>query len=204
MSTQFSVIDTETSGLDPASGARVLEIAVVRIDESGKELGTWSTLINPGTEDLGATEIHKITPSMVVNAPMFSDIVGDFIEAVRGSVLVAHNARFDVGMLQAEFTRSGLSWPRQDVADTLTAARKLVPGLKSYKLGSLAEHFGISFEGDAHAALADTRVAAKLHSRLLSLCSNVAWPDANKVEWPLLIPSGRVKNRPVLVDVPMF
>jgi len=204
MSIQFSVVDTETTGLDPASGARVIELAVVRIDGAGNELSTWSTLINPGTDELGATEIHKITPSMVEHAPTFSEVVGDFVEAVRGSILVAHNARFDVSMLQSEFAHAGLQWPTQHVADTLTGARKLIPGLGSYKLSALAEHFGITFQGDAHAALADTRVAAQLHAKLLARCGAVAWPDSAKVDWPTIVPSGKVKNRPVLVDVPMF
>lgn len=204
MSLQFSVIDTETTGLDPASGARVLEVAVVRIDAAGNELRTWSTLLDPGTDEIGATEIHKISASMIVGAPSFSEIAGDFIDAVRGSILVAHNARFDVSMLQSEFTLAGLTWPTQHVADTLTGARKLIPGLSSYKLGALAEHFGITFDGDAHAALTDTRVAAQLHAKLLSLCGDVRWPDPEKVDWPLLIPSGKTKKRPTLVDVPLF
>jgi DNA polymerase-3 subunit epsilon len=204
MSIQFSVVDTETTGFDPSSGARVIELAVVRIDAAGNEIATWSTLINPGTNNLGATEIHKITPSMVEEAPKFSDIVGDFINVVKGSILVAHNARFDVSMLQSEFAHAGLQWPTMNVADTLSGARKLIPGLGSYKLGALAEHFGISFEGDAHAALADTRVTAKLYSELLSLSGTVSWPDPDKIEWPTHSPSGKAKQRPRLVDAPMF
>ena len=204
MSINFSVIDTETTGFDPASGARVIELAVVRIDEYGNEINSWSTLINPGTDNLGATEIHKITPSMVEEAPKFSEIVGDFINLVQGSIIVAHNARFDVSMMQSEFAHSGLQWPKMSVADTLSAARKLLPDLGSYKLGALAQHFGISFEGDAHAALADTRVTAKLYTELLALSGTVSWPDPDKIEWPTILPSGKVKHRPKLVDVPMF
>jgi DNA polymerase-3 subunit epsilon len=204
MSVQFSVFDTETTGLDPASGARVIEIAVVRIDETGNVLRTWSTLVNPGTSDVGATEIHKITSTMVADAPTFEEIVGDFINVVSGSVLVAHNAPFDIGMINAEFARVGLQWPAQHVADTLTGARKLVPGLRSYKLAALAEHFGITFEGDAHAALADTHVAAQLHAHLLQRCQNVSWPDTSKVTWPLAIPTGKTKQRQQLVDVTLL
>ncbi len=204
MSVQFSVFDTETTGLDPASGARVIEIAVVRIDETGNVLRTWSTLVNPGSTDVGATEIHKITAAMVADAPTFEEIAGDFVNMVTGSILVAHNAPFDIGMMKAEFGRVGLQWPAQHVADTLTGARKLIPGLRSYKLGSLAEHFGITFDGDAHAALADTHVAAQLHTKLLERCQNISWPDAFKVNWPVLIPSGKSHQRRQLVDATLF
>jgi DNA polymerase-3 subunit epsilon len=204
MSVQFSVFDTETTGLDPASGARVIEIAVVRMDETGSVIRTWSTLVNPGSQDIGATEIHKITPAMVADAPTFEEIAGDFINAVAGSILVAHNAPFDIGMLKAEFGRAGLQWPAQHVADTLSGARKLVPGLRSYKLGALAEHFDITFDGDAHAALADTHVAAQLHAKLLERCSNVNWPDPNTVAWPVVIPSGKSHQRRQLVEATLF
>ena len=204
MSIQFSVVDTETTGLDPATGARIIELAVVRIDKDGNEIASWSTLINPGIDNLGATEIHKITHSMVKGAPNFSEIAGDFINIVQDSILVAHNARFDVSMLQSEFAHTGVLWPIMNVADTLTGARKLLPGLDSYKLGELAKHFEIRFEGDAHEALTDTRVTAKLFSELLALSGTISWPEPNKFEWPMLPTSGKVKLRPKLVDVSVF
>lgn len=200
MTTQhFTVFDTETTGLDPQTGARVLELAVVRIDAEGNEIDAWSTLCHPGDGvELGATEIHGITADMLAGAPRFADVVGNFVETVRGSILMAHNAPFDLAMLRNEFRLAGLVWPEHQVGDTLVAARKLIPGLRSYKLTALAEHLGIRFEGEAHTALADTRVAAHLATRLLALTPGKVWPDTTMVPWPVAVP-GELHNRPVAV-----
>jgi DNA polymerase-3 subunit epsilon len=198
MTTQhFTVFDTETTGLDPKTGARVLELAVVRMDADGNEIEAWSTLCNPGDGvELGATEIHGINADMIVDAPRFADVIGNFVSTARGSILTAHNAPFDLGMLRNEFRLAGLVWPEQQVGDTLVAARKLIPGLRSYKLTALAEHLGIRFDGEAHTALADTRVAARVATHLLSLTPTKVWPDTSTVPWPITIP-GRVQARQV-------
>jgi DNA polymerase-3 subunit epsilon len=197
----FTVFDTETTGLDPQTGARVLEIAVVRIDAFGNEIEAWSSLCNPGDGvELGATEIHGITADMLVGAPRFADIVGNFVETARGSILMAHNAPFDLGMMRNEFRLAGLAWPEQQVGDTLVAARKLIPGLRSYKLTALAEHLGIRFDGEAHTALADTRVAARVATHLLSLTPAKVWPDTSSVAWPVAVP-GKAHARSVVASL---
>jgi DNA polymerase-3 subunit epsilon len=192
----FSIFDTETTGFDPKTGARVLEIAVVRIDANGNEIDAWSSLCQPGVGvDLGATHIHGITAEMLDGAPNFADIVGNFIATVKGSILMAHNAPFDLNMMRNEFRLAGLIWPEHQVGDTLVAARKLLPGLPSYKLGSLAEHLGIGFKGEAHTALADTRVTAGLATHLLKLTPEKVWPDTSSVAWPVAVP-GTLMARP--------
>jgi DNA polymerase-3 subunit epsilon len=197
----FTVFDTETTGLDPRTGARVLELAVVRIDADGNEIEAWSTLVHPGDGvELGATDIHGITADMVVGAPRFADVVGNFVTTARGSILMAHNAPFDLSMLRNEFKLAGLLWPEHPVGDTLVAARKLMPGLPSYKLTALAEHLGIVFTGEAHTALADTRVAARLATHLLGLTPNKVWPDTTSVAWPVAI-AGDLMSRAVPVSL---
>lgn len=192
----FSVVDTETTGFRFDKGARIIEIAVVKMSIDGTILGTFSTLINPGNEvDLGAIEIHKITRSMISDAPTFAEITGDFISIVGNTLLVAHNAQFDTQFLVGEFELAGFDWPNQHVLDTLRAARVLIPGLPSYKLARLASHLDICFEGNPHAALADALVTAKLHSALLKRTDNLKWPDPEQITWPAVSTTGLVKNR---------
>lgn len=193
----FSVVDTETTGFRFDKGARLLEVAVVRISPDGAVQGTFSSLVNPGDGvDVGATDIHGITRDMIDDAPSFADIAGDFVSLVRGSFLVAHNASFDTPFLSGEMELAGHAWPAQQVYDTLGAARFLVPGLASYKLAHLAEHFGIVFPGNAHAALADAMVTAQLHAELLARTSDrVRWPDPSQVFWPEIAPTGLAKQR---------
>ena len=97
----FAVFDTETTGFKPEQGARILEIAVVKIDQDGSILDTWSTLLNPGIDvPLGASDIHKIEREMLHDAPTFKDIYGDLIGILSDSILVAHNAPFDISFLK--------------------------------------------------------------------------------------------------------
>lgn len=192
-STHFAVLDTETTGLSPES-CRIVEIAVVRTTIDGTELGRWTTLVNPDGP-AGASHIHGISDEELLDAPRFRDIVGDFVAAVDGAVLVAHNAPFDVGFLTAEMARAGFTWPDPPVRDTLKAARKLLPQLANHRLVTVAEHFGVPFDGDAHAALVDTLVCAQVHAELSALAAERRYPDPSTVRWPSLPPSGRVRAR---------
>ena len=192
----FAVFDTETTGFKPEQGARILEIAVVKIDQDGSILDTWSTLLNPGIDvPLGASDIHKIEREMLHDAPTFKDIYGDLIGILSDSILVAHNAPFDISFLKNEVSLIGEHWPTPVVADTLTGARFLMPGLESYKLSNLAKIIGAEFEGDAHAALADTKVTAQLFMHLMKLTNNISWPMESTPTWPDIKPSGLSKSR---------
>ena len=191
---EFSVFDTETSGLSPKDGARLLEIGIVRIDIHGNELARYSSLINPGDDvDLGPTEIHGITRDDLTGAPTFSEILGDIILAVEGSLLSTHNAPFDTKFLQNEFALAGHIWPEQRVLDTLTASRKLMPSLVNHKLATVAAALDVTFDGPAHSALADAVVTAQVHAKLLAMAPNVAWPAPTV--WPSIDPSGKSHSR---------
>jgi DNA polymerase-3 subunit epsilon len=89
----YAVLDFETTGLFP-SHDRVIEVAVVHVDETGTITGQWDTLVNP-QRDLGAQRIHHITSAEVMDAPTFAEIAPKLIELLSGRVLVAHNASFD-------------------------------------------------------------------------------------------------------------
>ena len=100
----FAVLDIETTGLFPTKHDRIIEVAVVRLDGNGDPLDEFATLVNP-ERDVGPTRIHGISTRDVLNAPVFREIAGDIIARIAGTVLVAHNARFDCDFLWAEFAR---------------------------------------------------------------------------------------------------
>ena len=197
---EFAVFDTETTGLSPREGARLLEIGIIRIDADGNELARYETLVDPGRDaGLGPVDIHGITESMIAGAPSFAEIVGDIADIVRGAVLVAHNAPFDTSFLRNEFYQARLNWPKPMVYDTLAAARTLLPHLVNHKLATVAEHLGVTFAGPAHSALADARVTAGVLIALTERMNGLTWPDASSVNWPQATASGRQHTRFSLV-----
>src|SRR5262245_63540410 len=104
----FAVVDVETTGLDPAGGDRVCEVAVVR-GRAGAILDSWSTLVHPGRSiPRGAQRINNITNTMVRGAPPFAQIASDLLARLEDTVLVAHFAGFDLGFLNRELALLGL------------------------------------------------------------------------------------------------
>lgn len=193
---EFAVFDTETTGFDPNKGDRLLEIGVVRVDVSGRELARWSTLVNPGAGvPLGPTSVHGIERRHLVGAPRFAEVAGDFITVVAGAHLTAHNAVFDMKFLAAEFVHAGVVWPAPQALCTLLASRRLLD-LPSHKLGAVAAHLGVEFAGRAHSALDDAAVTAKVLSVLLGKLNldRTVWPAP--AVWPSVLPSGAFKRRP--------
>ena len=190
--TVFACFDGETTRLDPSVG-RVIEIAVVRIDDKGRPAGEWTPLIDPATADLGRTDIHGIQTSWLADAPVFLDIAGDLVDFLSGCVPVAHNAGFDRGFLCAEWDRAGLGPLDIDAVDTLALAKGLgLPG----RLGELAGALDIPLE-NAHTALGDSRALARVLVELIGrLDSPLPLP---RFDPPLLSPStsGQVTHRPV-------
>ena len=162
----FSVLDIESTGLSPRQGDRIIELGITKIDISGNVIDTYETLINPERK-VSAVNIHGITDRMVKNAPLFSEIADELLLFINKTVIVAHNAGFDMSFLKWEFSNSGY-----DISDiprlcTLVMARQLLPSLPSKKLGRLCEHFGID-SGLAHSALADSAAAAELFVILMN------------------------------------
>lgn len=157
----FLVFDVETTGLSPATN-RILEIGVIRVDPLGKPLGYWSSLVNP-QGPVGATHIHGIRESDVVDAPTFDELVGDLLPKLHGQVLVAHNASFDRSFLKAELGRVGWSLPDVPVVCTMAESKHFLPALERRRLSDCAEAIGIRQEVE-HRALGDaTLTTAILH-----------------------------------------
>jgi len=161
------VLDTETTGLDPRQGHRVIEIACIELNSrrlTGHHLHKY---INPEREiDAGAAAVHGITLDFLADKPKFADVAGEFLDFVRGAELIIHNAAFDVGFLNAELDRLGMvpiETVCNGVIDTLKMARELYPG-KRNSLDALCERYAIdNSHRTLHGALLDTELLAEVY-----------------------------------------
>ena len=149
----FAFLDVETTGLDPSQGDRVCEIAVLKT-VNGSVVGEFTTLVNPGRSiPQSAVSVHGITDTMVRRSPFFRDIAKDLLTAIKDSVIVAHNAKFDLGFLNVELGNLRIALPGNKVIDTLGIARRYYT-FPSNSLGQIARHIGLPAES-GHRALAD-------------------------------------------------
>ena len=155
---KFVVLDVETTGLDPASN-RILEIALATV-ENGLILETWTTRFNP-EGPVGKTEIHGITDSDVANAPLFSEKAEEVLKRITDIAVVAHNSRFDLAFLRAEFQRANLTLPWIAGICTLTISNYYQPHLPRRRLADCCEDIGIAIS-NAHSAVGDVQATARL------------------------------------------
>lgn len=163
----FVVLDLETTGLNPET-ERICEIGAIKL-QSGKELGRYQTLVNPERPiPPDATRTHGITDDMCKTAPVFTAVAPDLRRFLAGSVIVAQNAEFDMGFLNAEFRRAGATRLNTSAVDTVLLARKARPGLSSYRLDNLANAFGARFTA-RHRSIGDCEVTAKVFVECLRL-----------------------------------
>jgi hypothetical protein len=169
----FAIIDLETSGLS-ANTARVLEIAILRVNKQGKVLDSFETLINPESEDVGRSDIHQITYKMLKKAPKFSEISGNILNMLSGAVVVAHNAKFEENFLQSEFSRLGKKLSRIPAIDTMWVAQMKLD-LFNYKLNTVADYYGVTVE-NAHTAMGDITAMREFLPKLLSSTPEIRFP----------------------------
>lgn len=156
----LAVVDVETTGFAYWTHDRIVEVGIVRTDFDGNELATFETLVNP-RRDVGPTHIHGVTAEMVRGAPPFEAVADAVLELLDGTLLVAHNARFDVNFLRAELARAGDPVDRVPHHCTLRSTRAAFPDLPSKKLERVCEFLDIEIER-AHAALSDARATREL------------------------------------------
>lgn len=159
--TTFVVLDLETSGASPSTGAAITEIGALKV-QGGEIIGEFQSFVNPGHRlpDF-ITSLTGITDSMLADAPTIDEILPTFFAFLGShsdSVLVAHNAPFDIGFLKAAAQASGYQWPDYIVVDTVRIARSALgrDEVRDCKLATLAEFFGASIEPN-HRALDDAR-----------------------------------------------
>jgi DNA polymerase III epsilon subunit family exonuclease len=151
----FVAFDTETTGFSPKND-RMIEIGAVRFRGDGEILAVTNWLINPEVPvPFYATEVHGITTEMVTNAPVFASVWPEFAAFCADSVLLAHNAIFDLGFLRAELGRAGIEPPALTVGNTLPLFRCWFPEAPSHSLKPLSLFLGVRGE-NYHRAEADS------------------------------------------------
>ena len=156
------MLDFETTGLSPAMGDRITEVAALRI-VGGKVTERYVSLINCNVRIPSfITQLTGISQAMVDRAPSVEQVVPELLDFIGDNALSAHNASFDEKFLKAEAERLGLA-PRHDgLVCSLKLSRRVFPGLGSYKLGLLSSQLGIRFRSAAHRAESDAEVAAEV------------------------------------------
>jgi DNA polymerase-3 subunit alpha (Gram-positive type) len=160
----FTFLDVETTGLSPRT-SRVCEVALIGF-QGGCRVGQFSSLVNPGLAmPPETTKIHGITDAMVRNSPAFPALAPRLLGMLEGSVVVAHNAEFDLSFMEMEFSRAGLKLPELPVIDTLHIARH-IGGFSNHKLGTIAKELAISAE-NWHRALSDVEMTRKIFEHFM-------------------------------------
>jgi DNA polymerase-3 subunit epsilon len=185
----------ETTGVYP-SRDRILEVAVIQLDQEGRMHDEYTTLINPG-RDVGPVDLHRITASDVVHAPRFDEVAGNILGRIAGTVWIGHNIRFDATFLRSEYQRLGHELPIAQSVCTLHLSKTLTPRLQCHRLPHCCAHFGIVLD-DAHCALADARATAKLFSTLVDLNPGLLEgldPSPDVLDWPRIPSSSRACTR---------
>lgn len=162
------VLDTETTGLEPEQGHRIIEIGCVELRNRRITGTTWHQYLNPEREiDAGATEVHGISTADLADKPRFADIAEEFLAFVKGAELIIHNAAFDVGFLNHEFSMLGRDAGEMErqcrVRDTLTLARQKHPRQKN-SLDALCKRYNIdNSQRELHGALLDAQLLAEVY-----------------------------------------
>ena len=161
------VLDTETTGLEPEAGHRIIEIGCVEIVNRRTTNNRFHRYLNPGRlVDRGAVEVHGIEDEFLAKQPRFAEVAHEFLEFVKGAELVIHNADFDVEFLDMELGRAGLGRLADHVAritDSLAFARELHPGRKN-SLDALCERYFVNNANRTlHGALLDARLLAECY-----------------------------------------
>jgi DNA polymerase-3 subunit epsilon len=160
------VLDTETTGLEPQQGHRIIEIGCVELINRRLTGRHYHQYINPEREvDQGAMAVHGITNEFLADKPLFASVVEEFWGFIRGAELVIHNAAFDVGFINHEFARLGMSRVTNEcgVLDTLALARQKHPGQKNSLDALCKRYFVDNSHRDLHGALLDAEILADVY-----------------------------------------
>ena len=162
------ILDTETTGLEPRQGHRVIEVGCVEMINRRMTGNTFHEYFNPQREvDEAATEVHGFSWDMLRDKPLFADRAADLFEFIKGAELIIHNAPFDVGFLNNEFKLSSLGddliSQHCEILDTLAMARQKHPGQKN-NLDALCRRYGVdNTQRELHGALLDSEILADVY-----------------------------------------
>jgi DNA polymerase-3 subunit epsilon len=202
------VLDTETTGLDPASGHRIIEIGCVELLNRKLTGNRFHVYLNPDREiDAGAVEVHGLSMAFLADKPRFPDIAPDLLEFLKGAELIIHNAPFDIGFLNHELRLLGHSWSDITeyctVLDTLVLAKKKHPGQRN-NLDALCKRYSVdNSHRDLHGALLDAEILAEVY---LAMTGGQTWlvlepePELAAVSTPTPLPSSPQQTSAALRD----
>ncbi|MCH8080189.1 MAG: DNA polymerase III subunit epsilon [Proteobacteria bacterium] len=162
------VLDIETTGLEPKQGHRIIEIGCVELYHRRKTNNQYQQYLNPEREiEDGAYDVHGISNEFLADKPVFADAAQEFINFIRDSELIIHNAPFDVGFINAELKKLGPQWGEIEdyctIVDTLVMAREMHPGQKN-SLDALCKRYEIdNSQRDLHGALLDAQILVDVY-----------------------------------------
>ena len=197
------ILDTETTGLDPNQGHRIIEVAAVEMVNRRLTGNHLHRYVNPDRDiDAGAMQVHGITPEFLQDKPRFADIAQEFVDFIQGAELIIHNAPFDVGFLNMELRLLEMAplptWC-DGVTDTLAMAKALRPGQRN-NLDALCKHYGVDNTARTlHGALLDCELLAAVYLALtrgqesLSIGLEVRGAQADQT-------AARTRPKPILVQ----
>jgi DNA polymerase-3 subunit epsilon len=162
------VLDTETTGLSPAEGDRLVEIGCVELINHIPSGQHYHVYINPQRNmPEEAFRVHGLSEEFLSDKPLFKEVAQDFLDFIGDAQLVIHNASFDMGFLNSELTRAGFSTLTNPVLDTVMVARKKHPGAR-VSLDALCKHYGIdNSRRTLHGALLDSEILAEVYLELM-------------------------------------
>ena len=166
---RYIVLDTETTGLDPDDGHKIIEIGCIEIINRKVTDNTFHKYINPLREiDIEASKVHGLTASNLSDKPLFNDIYDEFVSYISSSPLIIHNAPFDMGFLKKEFSclERKNSFINNEIIDSLKLARKISPGKKN-TLDALCDRYSVdNSDRNFNGALLDARLLEHVYLKL--------------------------------------
>ncbi|MEI7843644.1 MAG: DNA polymerase III subunit epsilon [Gallionellaceae bacterium] len=194
------VLDTETTGLDPKQGHRIIEVAAIELNGRKVSERTFHRYINPEREiDEGAAKVHGLTLDRLQDEPKFAEIAPALLEFIGDAELIIHNAPFDMGFLNAELAKLNLPKLENKVLDTLKVAKDLHPGKKN-NLNALCDRYFIdNSHRTLHGALLDTELLAEVYLAMTRGQESLLGEDAQEKEAESFSASGEVIRMSVRV-----
>jgi DNA polymerase-3 subunit epsilon len=161
------VLDTETTGLDPAAGHRIVEVGCIELENTVATGKRFQAYFNPEMlMPAGAHDVHGLTDQFLSDKPLFAERIEDMLAFIGDARLIIHNAQFDLGFLNAELERAGRARIVNEYVDTVSLARRKYPGQRA-SLDALCERFGIDkAHRTRHGALLDAELLAAVYLEL--------------------------------------
>ncbi|MBM3254713.1 MAG: WYL domain-containing protein [Candidatus Omnitrophica bacterium] len=191
---EFVIFDTETTGLSPESGDRIVELAAVRV-KGAERLGVFQSLVNPGRAiSQAAFQVNHISSEMLFNAPTIETVMPKFIDFIQGACICSYNAAFDLAFLNNELKLIGRELPcGTAVVDALKMARRLLPSLERYALWFVSEKLGVK-TAQEHRALSDVELTLKVFNILKKSLKEKEIFDFSNFLSLFSLPSGKLDD----------